>query len=164
MARITNNTTGTQPITLIDTTAITGNGVGSNSVITLTGVENITIENSTGVHTYTTFSDVDMRKLTTPANNTIKLHIIIDSTSFYPVSGATANSAQAIGLQALSSNKDLIYFKIYTAGDSGATGSNKFVSGQGFISSLAPTTSPTAPILTTPLDIQVDGSFSFGSE
>ena len=60
MARITTNTTGTQPVIIIGLTG--ANLANANVAITVPFVQDLTITNSTGVYSYTTFSDVDMRK------------------------------------------------------------------------------------------------------
>jgi hypothetical protein len=57
----------------------------------------------------------------------------------------------------MSINKNTIDFEIYWNGTANGA---YFYSGTGFITSLAPTTSPEAPVWVTPLTIAVDGSFT----
>lgn len=150
MARITTNTTGTQPVIKIDIV----DPVGSTA-ITLPFVQDITVTNSTGVYSYTTFTDVDKRKLSTPADNEISMNVVIDSTTWFGT--GTGTTAADIGVQAISLNKTPIYFEIYYNGtDTGAY----YRSGTGFITSLAPKTSPDAPVWVTPINIAVDGGFT----
>ena len=158
MARITTNTTGTQPIIAINTTV-----TGSNCTLTLPFVQDVTITNATGVYSYTTFSDPDQRKLSTPANNELATNIVIDDAAFFGQTagvGATANSALQLGVMALSSNKTPITFSILWAGNVGST--DPVTTGSGFLTSIAAKTSPTAPVWVTPLNIAVDGTMTSG--
>lgn len=150
MARITTNTSGTQPVIRVSMTD------DMASAITVPFVQDLTITNATGVYSYTTFSDADQRKLSTPANNEISTNIVVDSTTWFGTTGPSGTTAAAKGLLNLSSAKDLLFFEVYYAGE--ATGA-RFTSGQGFITNLAPKTSPTAPVWVTPLNIAVDGGF-----
>lgn len=155
MARITTNTTGTQPVLNISTNTA---NVESNpmSVICL---QDVTITNSTGVYSYTTFCDTDTLKLSTPADNEISTNIVIDSEVFFGNSAATANSASEAGLSSLSINKTPISFRIYYNG----TGEGAYYQeGVGFITSLAPTVSPDAPVWVTPMTLAIDGSMTNG--
>jgi hypothetical protein len=79
---------------------------------------------------------------------------VLDSTTFFSGSGATA------GLFDLSNDATLVQFRIYFNGrGSGA----KYVSGSGYITNLAPTVNPTAPVWVTPITISVDGDFTVGT-
>lgn len=151
MARITTNTTGTQPILSVSLDS------GMANAITVPFLQDITITNSTGVYSYTTFSDVDMRKLSTPADNEISTNVVLDAETYFGNSGATANTAPYYGLSDISINKRPVYFEVYYSGN--ATGAY-FTSGTGFITSLAPTTSPDAPVWVSPLTVAVDGSLT----
>lgn len=151
MARITTNTSGTQPVITISMDAAMGNS------ITVPFVQDVTITNSTGVYSYTTFTDVDTRKLSTPADNEISTNIVVDDTTWFGTTGAAGTTAVAKGLLNLSAAKDLVYFNVYYAGN---TAGARFTSGQGFISGLAPTVNPEAPVWVSPLTVAVDGGFT----
>ena len=79
--RITTNTTGTQPIIQIGLTG--ANLADPNVSITIPFVQEVTITNSTGVYAYTDFTDVDQRKLSTPADNKIGTNIVVDACLLY---------------------------------------------------------------------------------
>jgi hypothetical protein len=151
MARIANNTSGSQPILEISLAANMANPLA------VPFLQNISIKNSTGVHTYTSFSDADVRKLSTPADNEITTNIVLDKDVYFGNSAATANTAAFAGLSSISINKNQIYFKVYYAGSS--TGTN-VTSGTGFITNLTPTTNPTAPVWVSPMSIAVDGALA----
>ena len=71
--RITTNTTGTQPVIQIGLTG--ANLANSSQTITVPFVQDLTITNSTGVYAYTDFTDVDQRKLSTPADKIGRAHV-----------------------------------------------------------------------------------------
>lgn len=154
MARITTNTTGTQPVIVLATATSGGN-------LTVPFIQDITITNSTGVYSYTTFSDVDTRKLSTPADNEISTNIVIDDTAYFGNASATSGTAAYVGVASLSENKTPITFTIFWAGNT-AGSTDRVTTGSGFITNLAPTTSPDAPVWVTPLTIAVDGSMVTG--
>ena len=155
MARITTNTTGTQPVIVIGLTG--ANLADANVSITIPYIQDLTITNSTGVYAYTDFTDVDQRKLSTPADNKLSTNVVVDNIAYFGNSSATANTAAAFGIASLSTNKNTLDFKVYW---NGTAANAYFYSGSGFVTNLAPKTSPTAPVWVTPLDIAVDGAFT----
>lgn len=163
MARITVNTTGTQPTLLISTDLISNTANWGNiaNALSVTCLQDITITNSTGIYSYTDFCSTDMNKLTTPADNEISVNMVIEDTVFFGNSGATANSASFYGVSDLSINKIPLQFKLVINGGN-ATANAFYYAGQGFISSLAPTASPDAPVWITPMTLAVDGSMATG--
>jgi hypothetical protein len=155
MARITVNTTGTQPILQVslDTSNV------ANAPLSVTCLQDITITNSTGVYSYTDFCVADTQKLTTPADNEISTNLVIDGIGFF---GNTANAnttASYFGVSGLSADKKEISWKLFLNGNANGA---FYYTGTGFISSLAPTVSPEAPVWVTPLTIAVDGSMTTG--
>jgi hypothetical protein len=158
MARITTNTQGTQPVIKI---AYLGSNLANVSeTITVPYVQEITITNSTGVYTYTDFSDADQRKLSTPADNKVTTNIVVDSVAYFGNSAGTANTAVYDGIAVLSTNKTPLTFEVYWNGT--ASGAYTYT-GNGFITNLAPKTTPTQPVWITPMEIAVDGSFTVGT-
>jgi hypothetical protein len=152
--RITTNTTGTQPIIVI---GLNGANLTPGNVqnLSVPFVQDVTITNSTGVYSYTTFTDVDTRKLSTPADNEISTNIVVDATTYFG-SNTAGTTAPELGIAFMSTNKSQLDFRIYWNGSN--TGAH-FYEGEGFFTSLAPTTSPDAPVWVTPMTIAVDGAF-----
>lgn len=159
MARITVNTTGTQPTLLVSTDLISNTANWGNiaNALSVTCLQDVTITNSTGIYSYTDFCSIDTNKITTPADNEISTNLVIDAAGFFgtdPVSPATATEYGASGL---SINKVPVQWKLVMNGGN-ATANAYYYAGQGYISSLAPTVSPDAPVWVTPLTIAVDGA------
>lgn len=177
MARITVNETGTQPLVLISTDVANGNVQTGNiegaNVLSVTCLQDVTITSSTGIFSWTDFCSVDMNKLPTPADNEISMNIVIDNTGYFGAN--TANSgASNKGIAYLSQNKTPIQFLVawnYSANVANVTDGNisslsnvAWSSGTGFITSLAPTVSPEAPVFVTPITIAVNGTMYNGLE
>lgn len=163
MARITVNTSGTQPTLLVSTDLISNSANWGNiaNALSVGCLQDVTITNSTGVYTYTDFCNTDIRKLTTPADNEISTNIVIDDIGYFGNANATANTAAFFGVADLSLNKTPVQFKIIMNGNNSSNGAYWYA-GQGFISSLAPTASPDAPVWISPLTIAVDGAMTTG--
>ena len=118
MARITVNTTGTQPTLLISTDIIPAANANTwgniANTLSVTCLQDITITNSTGVYSYTDFCNTDMNKLTTPADNEISVNMVIDSNVFFGLGGAS--SAANLGISELSISKTPLQFKLVMNG------------------------------------------------
>jgi hypothetical protein len=156
MARITVNETGTQPV--IQVSANIAN-VESNPLGVIC-LQDITITNSTGVYSYTDFCNTDTQKLPTPADNEISTNIVIDDEVWFGNSSAGNTTAAYFGLSNLSINKTPLSFRIYWNGTANGA---YYTEGTGFITSLAPTVNPEAPVWVSPLTLAVDGSMTNGT-
>ena len=159
MARITVNTTGTQPTLLVSTDLISNSANWGNiaNALSVTCLQDVTITNSTGVYSWTDFCNTDVNKLTTPADNEVSTNMVLDATVYFGNSSATANSAAYYGVSGLSINKVPVQWKLVMNG-ANATANAYYYAGQGFVSSLAPTVSPEAPVWVSPMTLAVDGS------
>ena len=126
--------------------------IATTSSGTIVGaVQDITINNANGTFSWTQLDSQSQLTVATPATNSIAANIVVDSASFFTAS---------TGIFDLSANKTLVYFRVYFNG----TGSgSKYVSGQGYITNLAPSVSPTAPVWVTPVSIAVDGDLTSGT-
>lgn len=156
MARITVNTTGTQPVIEISTD--TSNV--ANAEMSVICLQDVTITNSTGVYSWVDFCSTDMNKLTTPADNEISTNVVIDDENWFGNGSAGNTTAAYFGIAGLSLNKIPVSFKVYLNGTANGA---FYYEGTGFISSLAPTVAPDAPVWVSPLSIAVDGSMTTGT-
>lgn len=163
MARITTNTSGTQPTLILSTNLanVNANTFTANTALNVTCLQDVTITNSTGIFSWTDFCSTDTNKVTTPADNEITTNIVIDDLGFFGNANAAANSAVFSGVSGLSVNKIPVAFKLIINGGASTSGAF-FYQGTGYVSSLAPTVSPEAPVWVSPLTIAVDGTFTTG--
>jgi hypothetical protein len=151
MARITTQSPDSFPVLELSTVGDTTN------ILTVPCLQDITINASTGVYSYTAFCSVDTQKITTPGDNSIEANIVIDDDSFFGLASAPADSATKLGIMGLSQNRTEVTFKLYWAGKTTAA-TDIMSTGTGFITSLAPTVSPEAPIWLSPISIAVNGA------
>lgn len=163
MARITVNTTGTQPTLLVSTDLISNSANWGNiaNTLSVTCLQDVTITNSTGIFSWTDFCSTDTNKVTTPADNEITTNLVISPVGFFGNANATANSATFYGVAGLSENKVPVQFKLVMNG-ANSTANAYYYAGQGYISALAPTVSPEAPVWVTPMTLAVDGTMISG--
>jgi hypothetical protein len=172
MARITVNETGTNPLVLLsttigNTTQLEDGNIDAANVLSVTCLQDITITSSTGIYSYVDFCSKDINKLTTPADNEISMNIVIDPTAYFGANVANAGASNK-GISNLSQNKVPVQFLVvwnYNASTANIVGGNianlsnvYYSSGTGYISSLAPTAAPDAPVFVTPISIAVDGT------
>jgi len=114
-------------------------------------LQDITINNAVGTFQWTQLDEFSNKTVPTPANNSIAGNFVLDSTTFFTGSNGVA------GLFDLSNDATLVYFRVYFNGR--LTGA-KYVSGQGYITNLAPTVNPTAPVWVSPITLSVDGDIT----
>lgn len=175
MARITVNETGTQPLILVSTTVgnstqiQTGNIANAN-VLSVSCLQDVTITSSTGVFSWTDFCSIDTNKLPTPADNEITTNIVLDDVKYFGAN-VLANGASNQGIAALSQNKIEVQFlvvwnnsNVSAVVDGAQSGNTYWSSGVGYITNLAPTVSPDAPVWVSPLSIAVDGTLYNGKD
>lgn len=157
MARITVNTTGTQPTLYVSTD--TSNV--ANAALSVVCLQDITITNSTGIYSWTDFCSIDTNKITTPADNEITTNVVLDPINWFGNVSAGNTTAAYNGVSGLSINKIPVSFQIVMNGSDTSNGAY-YYEGTGYISALAPTVSPEAPVWVSPLTIAVDGAFTTG--
>jgi len=125
----------------------------------LPALQDVTLNASNDVFTWTQLDEASKLQIATTATNSLSMNIVLDQTAFFGDSGATATHADFKGIFGLSSDKDLVDFDLYLGDTSdGATG--KTVSGQGYITGLAPTVSADSPVWVSPITITVTGSYT----
>jgi hypothetical protein len=117
-------------------------------------LQDVTINNAAGVFNWTQLDTFAQLAVSTPATNSISANLVLDSATFF----AATNSVP--GLFDLSNDATEIYFRVYFNGRK--TGS-KYVSGSGYITNLAPTVNPTAPVWVSPIQISVNGDLTAGT-
>ena len=117
-------------------------------------LQDISVSNSNGIFNWTQLDNQSQLSVATPATNQISGNIVVDSATFF----AATNGVD--GIFDLSNNKTLVYFRVYF---NGKTTGSKFLGGSGYLSNLAPTVNPTAPVWVTPIQISVDGDLTAGT-
>lgn len=137
--------------------AAQANAIVAANALVVPQMQDITINNSTGVFRFKTLDNTAESAVTTPATNQISLNVVVDKNSFFGTADGASDTAVDIGLFGVSTNKTRVYFAAYFDGtDSGS----KYLTGSGFISGLSPTVNMDSPVWITPVTIEVDGDFT----
>ena len=123
-------------------------------------MQDITVNASTGVTRYKVLDSSSEKAFTTPSTNQITLNALVDDDVFFGNSGVTNNSVATNGLFATSNSKTKVFFSVAFEG---ADSTDVYISGEGFISGLAPTASMDQAVWITPITIEVDGDLSQGA-
>ena len=126
----------------------------TSSGYVIPALQDVTINNAAGVFNWTQLDVFSQLAVSTPATNSISANLVLDSATFF------AATAGVPGLWDLSNDATEVYFRVYFNGRK--TGS-KYVSGTGFITNLAPTVNPTAPVWVSPVTISVNGDLTQGT-
>lgn len=179
MARIDVNTTGFQPHLYLTTDTTTGalyDGTGSVAWVTAEDaldvicLQDITVNNSTGIFSWVDFCSTDQNKITTPADNSISTNMVVDKDVFFGDPTATAASAPFNGVNGLSSNKIYVQWVLVMNGGLDAAtvaraatdAEGIWYRGTGFLTSISPTVSPDSPVWVSPLEVAVTGDMTTG--
>jgi hypothetical protein len=143
--------------TLVISTATITSSTGTG-VLTVPSLQNITVNNGNGVFRWKQLDSTSEKAIAIAATNQVSLNIVVDDTTFFGSSGATAAGQ---GLFKLSNDKVLLNFRVYWKG----TGvGDKYVDGVGYFTGLAPTVSADQPVWVSPLTIEVVGDFTPGTQ
>jgi hypothetical protein len=127
--------------------------------LTVPGLQDITVNAANDVFTWTQLDQASKLQIATTATNSLAMNIVLDQTVFFGDSGATAGEADQIGVWKLSGDKTLLDFEIYL-GDTSTGAAGKTISGQGYITGLAPTVSADSPVWVSPITITVTGDYT----
>jgi hypothetical protein len=123
------------------------------NVMTVPALQDVTVNATPGLFRWKQLDALSEYVVTTPSTNSVALTIVLDDTTFFTGANSTP------GLFTITNNKTLTYFRLYWKGsDSG----DRYVEGEGYLTALAPTVTPDAPVWTTPLTIEVVGNFVTG--
>jgi hypothetical protein len=171
MARITVNETGTYPVLVLtvdiaNASSLANGNIGGN-LLSVTCLQDITVTNGTGIFSWTDFCSGAINKVTTPSDNEISTNIVIDGQGWFGNANATANTSAFYGVSGLSQNKIEVSWRVQlndsTVDANVGNLNGYFYCGTGYVSSLAPTVSPDAPVWVSPLTIAVNGDM-YGGE
>lgn len=122
-------------------------------------LQDITINAANDVFTWTQLDVGSKLQIATTATNSLSMNIVLDQTVFFGDSGAVSGEADFVGVWNLSKNKTLVDFEIFL-GKTSEAGAGKTISGQGYITGLAPTVSADSPVWVSPITITVTGDYA----
>ena len=151
-----NVSAGSEAVLHLAATSADEANVAANALV-LPYMQDITVNNSTGVFRWKTLDSTAENAATTPATNQLSLNCVVDADAFFGTGTGADDDAKENGLFGVSKNKTRVYFNVYF---DGTDSTSRFLSGSGFVSGLAPTVNMDAPVWVTPVTIEVDGDFA----
>ena len=132
---------------------------GALGDLVVPSLQDITVNAANDLFTWTTLDEPSKRNVATTATNSLSMNLVLEQTSFFGDSGATAGSAAEKGVFGMSNDKTLVNFSLYL-GDTSTGAPGKTMSGEGYITGLAPTVSADSPVWVSPITITVDGNYT----
>lgn len=129
------------------------------SPVTVPALQNVTINASNDVFTWTQLDSTAKKQVATTSTNSISMNIVVDSPSFFgtTLAATASDTAAANGILGMSRNKMLVTFSLKFNEDAS---DDRYIKGQGYITGLAPTVSADSPVWVTPITITVTGEYT----
>jgi hypothetical protein len=122
-------------------------------------LQDITVNNANDVFTWTQLDQASKLQIATTATNSISMNLVLDEKAFFGNASATTGSADKLGIFGLSKEKSLVSFSLYMGDESsGSTGPT--ITGNAYITGLAPTVSADAPVWVSPVTLTVTGDYT----
>lgn len=131
---------------------------GDTSGLLIPAVQNITVNNSNDVFTWTQLDQESKQQIPTTATNSIDTNIVLDQTTFFGT-GSGADVAINKGIFGLSKDKLLVAFTLYL-GDTSTGTAGKTMTGNAYITGLAPSVSADSPVWVSPVTLTVTGNYT----
>tara|TARA_R100000951_G_C2650024_1_gene184065 strand:- start:2446 stop:2922 length:477 start_codon:yes stop_codon:yes gene_type:complete len=132
---------------------------GSDSGMTVPALQDVTVNNANDIFSWTQLDSVAKNQIATTSTNSLGMNLVLEQVTFFGDSTASANTAANSGIFNLSKNKNKVGFSLYLGDvDDGTAG--KTITGEGYVTGLAPTVSADAPVWVTPITITVDGDYT----
>ncbi len=132
----------------------------TNDDLAIAGLQDMTINASNDVFTWEQLDSGSKFQIATTATNSVAMNLVVDQTTFFGSGSTTStDTATNLGVFGMSSVKSKVEFSIFL-GKTDAGGAGKYISGEGYITGLAPTTSAGEPVWVTPITITVVGDYT----
>lgn len=122
----------------------------SANVLTVPALQDVTINATPGTFTWEQLDSLSQQVVTTPSTNSLDMNMVLDDAAFFTGAGSTS------GLWDVTNDKTKVYFRLNMNGE---TAGDYYIEGEGYLSGLAMTVSPTAPVWVSPMSILVDGNY-----
>lgn len=130
--------------------------VGSDaSGLDVATMQDVTLNAANDVYSWSQLNAAGKFQIATTSTNSISLNMVVDYDAFF---GATTagNTAKTDGIFKLSNEKTKIKFELKMGS---STGTDKTITGEGYITGIAPTVSADQPVWVTPVTITVLGNY-----
>jgi hypothetical protein len=133
---------------------------GWSTALTIPALQDITMNAANDVFTWTQLDNGSKLQVPTTATNSLSMNIVLDDATFFGTtigSSSAADTVAAQGVFGLSRNKTYIKFSMKFLENASA---DRYVSGVGYITGLAPKISADQPVWVSPITITVSGGYT----
>jgi len=132
---------------------------GWTTAITVPALQDITVNAANDVFTWSQLDSTAKKQIATTSTNSLAMNIVVDDATFFGtlLNAAQTNTMAEQGLLGASRNKTFVKFSLKMVENASA---DRYLSGEGYITGLAPTVSADAPVWVTPITITVTGEYS----
>ncbi len=130
----------------------------ANDAIVVPGLQDVTLNNSTGAFRWKQLDQAGENVITTNASNSLSGNFVLDPATFFG-SGTGAGAGQD-GIFKLSNDRVQVAFLL---APEGVTDGKKLFMGTGFVSALAPKVSADSPVWVSPITVEVNGDYALGT-
>jgi len=125
-----------------------------NDAIVVPGLQDVTINNSTGSFRWKQLDQSGENVITTNATNSLSGNFVLDPNTFWGT--GSGGGAGQDGIFKLSNDRVPVAFLI---APSGVTDGQTILMGVGYVSALAPTVSADSPVWVSPITVEVNGDY-----
>lgn len=135
---------------------------GKSGALAVPYLQDVTINNANDVFSWSQLNESAKLQVATTSTNSISTNIVVDPLTFFGNVSATAGSGAKLGIIGLSQEKTLVGFTI-NMGNVATGGGGRTVSGNGYVTGIAPTVSADSPVWVTPMTLTVDGEYTISA-
>lgn len=143
----------------VEATLVINSAVGLTGNLAVPALQNITINNSNDVFTWTQLDETAKLQIATTSTNSVDMNLVLDKTVFFGADPTTGGSVANVGILGLSTAKSLVNFSVYL-GDTSTGGTGPTITGNAYVTGLAPTVSADAPVWVSPITLTVTGEYT----
>lgn len=132
---------------------------------TLTGnlsvpaLQDVTVNNSNDVFTWTQLDSASKNQVATTATNSLSMNLVVDKSTFFGANPVSGGSVGNVGIYGLSKAKTKVAFSLYM-GDTDSGGTGPTITGNAYVTGLAPTVSADSPVWVSPVTLTVTGDYT----
>ena len=132
---------------------------GWSTALTVGGLQDITVNAANDIFTWSQLDTAAKLQVATTSTNSLSMNLVVDDAIFFGtvLAATSTGTASEQGLLGFSRNKTLIKFSLKFIENASA---DRYITGSGYITGLAPTVSADSPVWVTPITITVTGDYT----
>jgi len=130
--------------------------------LSVAALQDATVNAANDVFTWTQLDTASKNQIATTATNSLTMNLVLDKDAFFGTDNGSYGSSTTVagaGIFGMSTLKTKVGFDLYMGDESDGT-EGITISGEGYITGLAPTVSADAPVWVSPITITVDGDYT----